>query len=141
MNSIEQFPKFQSDDINNFCLYNRECLYSENTKSYQKELPRGVQACNFIKRETLAQVFSHKFCQIFKNTFSERTPLVGATVLWQSCFLFFRWRLSSLLNFMKTLTNLTKATLREVWPCHSRSEIHKITGKSGLKFCKLTFCG
>ena len=27
------------------------------------------QACNFIKKDTLAQVFSYEFCEIFKNTF------------------------------------------------------------------------
>ena len=27
-------------------------------------------ACNFIKKETLAQVFSCEFCEISKNTFS-----------------------------------------------------------------------
>ena len=27
------------------------------------------EACNFIKKETLAQVFSCEFCEIFKNTF------------------------------------------------------------------------
>ena len=26
-------------------------------------------ACNFIKKEALAQVFSCEFCEIFKNTF------------------------------------------------------------------------
>ena len=26
------------------------------------------QACNFIKKETLAQVFSCEFCEVFKNT-------------------------------------------------------------------------
>ena len=33
---------------------------------------RGVlleKACNFIKKETLAQVFSCEFCEISKNTF------------------------------------------------------------------------
>ena len=29
----------------------------------------------FIKKETLAQVFSCEFCEISKNTFSNRTPL------------------------------------------------------------------
>ena len=38
------------------------------------------EACNFIKIETLAQVFSCKFCEIFKNTFFYRTPLVAASV-------------------------------------------------------------
>ena len=37
------------------------------------------QACNFIKKETLAQVFSCEFCQISKNTFFNRTPLVVAS--------------------------------------------------------------
>ena len=27
------------------------------------------EACNFIKKETLAQVFSCEFCDIFKKTF------------------------------------------------------------------------
>ena len=34
---------------------------------------------NFIKKETLVQVFSCKFCKIFKNTFSYRTlPVVAS---------------------------------------------------------------
>ena len=35
---------------------------------------------NFIKKETLAQVFSCEFCEILKNTFLHRTPLVAASV-------------------------------------------------------------
>ena len=37
------------------------------------------EACNFIKKETLAQVFSWEFWEICKNTFSYRTPHVGKT--------------------------------------------------------------
>ena len=33
-----------------------------------------ARACNFIKIETLVQVFSCEFCEISKNTF-HRTPL------------------------------------------------------------------
>ena len=33
---------------------------------------------NFIEKETLAQVFFCKFCEIFKNTYFYRTPLVVA---------------------------------------------------------------
>ena len=33
------------------------------------------QACNFIKKETLAQVFSGEFCEISKNTFFYKAPL------------------------------------------------------------------
>ena len=36
-------------------------------------------ACNFIKKETLAQVLSREFCKISKNTFSDRTPPVAAS--------------------------------------------------------------
>ena len=35
--------------------------------------------CNFVKQETLAQVFSCEFCEISKNTFFHRTPLVAAS--------------------------------------------------------------
>ena len=38
------------------------------------------ESCNFIKKETLAQVFSCEFCEIFKNTFYYRTPLIVASV-------------------------------------------------------------
>ena len=33
---------------------------------------------NFIKKATLAQVFSCEFCHIFKNSFFYRTPLLTA---------------------------------------------------------------
>ena len=36
----------------------------------------GLQACNFIKKETPMQVFFCEICEIFKNTFFHRTPLV-----------------------------------------------------------------
>ena len=38
------------------------------------------EACNFTKKETLAQVFSCEFCEISKNTFYYRTSLVAASV-------------------------------------------------------------
>ena len=37
------------------------------------------EACYFIKKETLAQVFSCKFCEIAKNTSLYRTPLAIAS--------------------------------------------------------------
>ena len=39
-----------------------------------------VESCNFIRKESLAQVFSCEFCVISKNTFSYRTPLAAASV-------------------------------------------------------------
>ena len=37
------------------------------------------QACNFIKKKTLGQVFSCEFCDFSKNTYFYRTPLVAAS--------------------------------------------------------------
>ena len=39
-----------------------------------------ASACNFIKKETLTQVLSCEFCEIFKNTFFYRTSLVAVSV-------------------------------------------------------------
>ena len=39
-----------------------------------------AQACNFIKKENLAQVFFCEFCEISKNTLSYRTPPVTASI-------------------------------------------------------------
>ena len=36
-------------------------------------------ACNFIKKESLAQVFSCEFCEISENTFFHRRPLAAAS--------------------------------------------------------------
>ena len=38
-----------------------------------------LQACNFIKKENLAQVFSREFREISKNTFLHRIVLVAAS--------------------------------------------------------------
>ena len=39
-----------------------------------------VSACNFAKKETLAQMFPCEFYKFSKNTFSYRTPPVAASV-------------------------------------------------------------
>ena len=41
-----------------------------------------LQACNLIKKETVAQVFSFEFWEISKNTFFQGTPLVAAYELY-----------------------------------------------------------
>ena len=41
----------------------------ENTWLTTMLLMIQKEACNFIKNEILAQVFSCEFCEIFKNTF------------------------------------------------------------------------
>ena len=39
----------------------------------------------FIKKETLAQVFSCKFCETSKNKFFHRTPMVAASDMFDYC--------------------------------------------------------
>ena len=39
-----------------------------------------LQACNFIKKENLVEVFSCEFCEIFKYNFSYRTYPVAASI-------------------------------------------------------------
>ena len=41
-----------------------------------------LQACNLIKKETVAQLFSFAFWEISKNTFFQGTPLVAASALY-----------------------------------------------------------
>ena len=40
------------------------------------------QACNLIKKETLVQVFTREFCEIYKNTFFYRMHPVAVSVLY-----------------------------------------------------------
>ena len=57
-------------------------------------------AYNFIKKETLEQVFSCEFSEIFKNTYFYKTPLVAASVIWISHDMF-RLNLSPLKHHFK----------------------------------------
>ena len=47
-------------------FYKKKGVLENFTKLTGKRL---AEACNFIKKETLAQVFPCEFCEIFKNTF------------------------------------------------------------------------
>ena len=49
-------------------------------KVFLKKVP---EACNFIKKETLTQVFSCEFWEISKNTFFYKTPSVAASVQYE----------------------------------------------------------
>ena len=49
-----------------------------------KHLCQSLFAFNFIKKETLAQVFSCEFCEISKNSFFYRAPLVAASRTWRA---------------------------------------------------------
>ena len=60
----------------------KKCVLRNFAKFTGKHLCQSLLACNFIKKETLAQVFSCEFCEISKNTLFHRTPLVAASTHW-----------------------------------------------------------
>ena len=53
--------------------------WREVSKRDGRRVGNRPEACNFIKKETLAKVFSYEFCEISKNTPSYRTPPVAAS--------------------------------------------------------------
>ena len=61
----------------NVATFMLQLCYDKNSR--QTLANHRLEACNFIKKETLAQVFSCEFCEIYKNTFYYRTPLVAAS--------------------------------------------------------------
>ena len=54
----------------------KKCVLKNFVKLIRTHLCCLLQACNFIKKETLTQVFSCEFCKIFKNTFQPTTTLL-----------------------------------------------------------------
>ena len=55
-------------------------VFLQISQNSQQNTCARPEASNFIKKETLAQVFSCEFCKISKNTFSHRTPPVAASI-------------------------------------------------------------
>ena len=64
------------------CIYFINLRYFSFDRSSRPEVfCKKISACNFIKKEILAQVFCCEFCEMIKNTFLCRTPLVAASVI------------------------------------------------------------
>ena len=62
-------------------------------KNFAKFAPESLfNQDKFIKRETLAQVFSCEFCEVFKNIYFYRTPLVAASGFTVICLIFRNFR-------------------------------------------------
>ena len=54
---------------------------SPEKPQYNMATPLRPQPATLLKKETLIQVFSCEFCEISKNNFSYRTPLVAVSLL------------------------------------------------------------
>ena len=64
-----------AEAVTRMCFVKEVCIQiSQNT--HENIWP---EACNFIKKQTLKQVFSCEFCEIFKNTLLYRIPLVATS--------------------------------------------------------------
>ena len=54
-------------------------VFSEISQNSHENTCAWVFFATLLKKETLAQVLSGEFCEIFKNSFFHRTPLVAAS--------------------------------------------------------------
>ena len=60
-------------------LNNFYCIDDIITESRITTISSDMRICNFIEKETLAQVFSREFCEIFQNTFFTEHLLTTAS--------------------------------------------------------------
>ena len=76
-----------------------------NLAFFTSSRPEGFceKVAGFIKKDTLAQMFSYEFCEISKNTFSYRTPLVASSDFYCRLSMYmFCWSSSRLTDHMIT---------------------------------------
>ena len=66
--------------LKKFAKFTRKHLCQ--TLFFSKVAGLRPKACNFIEKETLVQVFTFEFWEIFKNTFFNRTPRVAALIMY-----------------------------------------------------------
>ena len=57
----------------------KKMFLETSQNSQENTCSSGLQL--YFKKKTLAQVFSCEFCEVSKNTYSYRTPLVAASVM------------------------------------------------------------
>ena len=84
-----------------------------------------LEVWHFIKKETLAEVFSCEFCETIKNTYFYRTPLVAASL---TNFPYMSKRQSTLFSI-----NLVRRT---IWDKVFKSGPRKTCGRQPLKNLK-----
>ena len=87
MENIKNTPQIKSEAVVHRCSVNKVLLEisqnsQENTRARVLSFLIKLQpsACDFIKKEAVAQVCSCKFCEVYKSTFFQRTLLVVASV-------------------------------------------------------------
>ena len=78
-----------------------------------------VSVCNFIKKETVAQVFSCKFCEISNNSFFTEHLRATASIRYSLVIISFFLKLSSLAKFFFVGLNIAWKLLSSFWSGHS----------------------
>ena len=63
------------------CVLKIFAYFTEKTPVLESFLNKvaGLKVCNFIRKETLPQLFSHEYCKNFKNSFWYGIPPVAAS--------------------------------------------------------------
>ena len=79
-----------------------------------------LQACNFIKKEALALVFSCEFCETSKNTFSYRTPQVAASKIPR---FLDSWLVLTDLQFLRNFSTYIYIYIYIIYKCLIRTSI------------------
>ena len=81
--TVYDLVRFSEKNINPICLFSCVVVLLKESIDKQKQPPDMftfarvsflIKASNFVKKETLAQVFSCEFCKIFKNAFFKNCP-------------------------------------------------------------------
>ena len=105
------------------------------------------RTCDFIKKETLAQVSSCEFCEISKNTFFYRTPRVVASVQFSEEEKMFCVVCKKHQEKLKKMSGFTKEYLQRsdnfktsALSDHDKSKMH-MQAVNIDKYIKITKCG
>ena len=94
--------------------------FAKFTKTPVPESLYNKVACNFIKKETLVQLFSCEFCKIPNSTFSYRTPPVAASAVLGKRFLALPGTFYKVLNPLSSKLSKWSNTFKQfvwVWVC------------------------
>ena len=71
----------QSTDRSSYLRCSVKKVFLEISQNSRENTCARASTCNYVKMETLAQVFSCEFCNISKNTFFHRIVLEPASTL------------------------------------------------------------
>ena len=72
-----------------------------------------VQACDFIKKETLVHVLSCEFCEISKNSYSYRTPPVAASATLISRYLLYFCKCNNVKSYSNAFLTIDERCFHE----------------------------